>query len=157
MNKGSFRVNETVGQVDFAPTICDLLEFDFPVKTDGRSFKCLVEKSCFGNWPENYLAHFGQEILGNGASYAYRESNMKLIDPVSTNKGPFNLAFPEGLYDLDKDPKELENILNNDANAADTYKKALGTYLRSYQKLKTETFQQSNDMRDNLKALGYIN
>ena len=105
---------------DIAPTFLDLAGVDIPDDMDGVSFKSILE----GNTPENWQtdmyyrywmhrAHFNIP-----AHYGIRTERYKLIFyyglPLDA-KGAYEVSTtPEWeLFDLEKDPNEMNNIYNN--------------------------------------------
>jgi len=100
-------VDDAVSLTDFLPTLCDIAGADITTPTDGESFLPLVEDAdarredsvIFSEY-HGYLSPSGMYmVLKNGIKYCHY--------PVETDE----------LYDLNKDPQELNNLIDNPAYA----------------------------------------
>ena len=117
---GSFEIDQTIAHIDILPTLAELCYVDVPSDRviDGRSFVHLLSRSS-DLWPERTLFHYWSR------RYPQRYHNM------AVQKGPYKLvantdydatleAF--GLYNLNSDPYEQSNIVEEEKNIAATLK-----------------------------------
>ncbi len=100
-------VNEDfVLNIDFAPTLLDYAGIAVPTRMQGRSIRPLLEGKLPADWRTSF--YFQYYIIKNFSYYGIRTNRYKLIyfyDEV--NDWEF--------YDLEKDPRELNNAYNDSA------------------------------------------
>jgi choline-sulfatase len=102
-------IQENVSTVDLFPTICDIANVPQPEGLDGRSLLPLMEQSTT-EWPDVVFSELGK--AQNGPSEMVKEGNLKYFRFEGK-------PWPEQLFDLDKDPGETRNLINDPSYAAD--------------------------------------
>jgi len=124
--KPGTRLKQIVNNVDFAPTILDFAGVEqMPEQFQGRSFKPLLEGKVIADWKDatyyRYWMHMAHH--DNPAHYGLRTQRYKLIffyglplDAPGAVKKP-TPAYWE-LYDLEKDPHEMNNVIADPAYAS---------------------------------------
>lgn len=100
--------------VDFAPTFLDYAGMEIPGEMQGRSFRSLLRGETPDDWRDSfyyrYFMHLGHYVY---AHYGVRTKRHKLIYYYEEEPDP-----PEWeLFDLDKDPAELNSVYRNPACA----------------------------------------
>lgn len=114
-------LNDMVTNVDFASLFLDYAEFDQPSFFQGRSFRSNLTGETPEDWPESvyyrYWMHLGSNIP---AHMGVRTKDFKLIlyyglllDMKSQPGVPEQTTPGWELYDLKKDPLEMNNVYNN--------------------------------------------
>jgi len=107
--------DEIVLNVDFAPLFLDYAGAEVPESMQGRSFRPLLEGEEVPDWRD--AMYYRYWMHGNGARrpahYGIRTERYKLIFfyglPLDqTNNEPTEPGWE--LYDLQKDPRELDNV-----------------------------------------------
>ncbi|MDE3195627.1 MAG: sulfatase-like hydrolase/transferase [Acidobacteriota bacterium] len=103
------RVNEPVGLIDVAPTILDFLKIPKPASFEGRG---VLDRS-----PRTVISEstYGRDCFGWAPLRSVRMGPLKYIDAPK----------PE-IYDLDKDPQELNNLFKSRPADAARLKAQLG-------------------------------
>ena len=101
--KAGLRVRKLVQNIDYAPTFLDLAGIKIPDEIQGRSLKPLLKGEEI-DWRDSLYYHYYEEN-----SYHNVTAHEGVI------KGPFkliNFYHKDGhnLYDLDKDPDELQSV-----------------------------------------------
>ncbi len=126
--KEAGRQDLLINNTDFAPTMIELAGGEVPEYMQGKSFKRTIEGKEEKEWrTETYyrywmhMAHY----LGNPAHFGIRTQKYKLIffygvdyeDPPRTDYwgSQADIVTPPGweLYDLEEDPKEMNNLYGN--------------------------------------------
>lgn len=130
------RTDAIINNADFAPTLLELAGGEVPEYMQGNSFKEIVKS---GNEPKGWQqaiyyrywmhmahkhhvpAHFGIRTKRYKLIFFYGTDYMKRAYPevtwVNTDNGPAGkISTPPGweFYDLEKDPKELDNRYENE-------------------------------------------
>ena len=95
------RVTQPVGLIDVAPTILDVLKVPKPASFAGRSLLDSSERPVIGE------STYGRDCFGWAPLRTVRVGAMKYIEAPR----------PE-LFNLEKDPRELTNLLKSDPGAA---------------------------------------
>lgn len=103
--------NHQVNQIDFMPTILDYAGFEIPNQVQGRSLRPLIEKK-----PTSWRAYNFSERTYPHKNYLSRMVANDQFKYVYYSKGP------DGFYDLKNDPKELQNLINEDKYKAEIEK-----------------------------------
>jgi len=143
--ESSGRVCESiVNNTDFAPTLITMAGGEKPAQMQGRSFLSMVEgEEEPADWPQasyyRYWMHMAHH--DNPAHYGIRTKNFKLIFfyglPLDA---PGALPKPTKpyweLYDLRKDPQEMNNVIADPA------------YTQQLEKLKVELFKLKSAVGD---------
>jgi arylsulfatase A-like enzyme len=111
-------VDDLITNVDFAPLLLDYADADVPDAMQGRSFRANLRGAAPADWRE--AMYYRYWMHGNGARrpahYGVRTDRYKLIFfyglPLDQTE---NEPTPAGweLYDLAKDPHEVDNVYND--------------------------------------------
>ena len=130
---------------DFAPTLLDYAGVDIPEDMQGKSFRDNLKGKRAKDWRKSmyYRYYMHMDYWHHSvANLGVRTDRYKLIfyygDPLGT-KGSFGPAFePEWeLYDLKRDPKEMNNLYNKPG------------YERITKELKDELLRLRRELGDN--------
>jgi arylsulfatase A-like enzyme len=132
-----------INNTDFAPTLLDLAGIDVPDSMQGRSFKPILEGSEPTDWRQSTYYRYWMHMAhhDNPAHYGIRTKDYKLIFfyglPLDA-KGAVKTTTTPGweLYDLKKDPHEMNNVYDDPA------------YADIVKKLKSELSELKNDIGD---------
>ena len=100
--------DDIVTNLDFAPTFLDYAGIPRQPDIQGRSFRALIRNRRAGNWRESMYYHY-YGAYGVGAHYGIRTRRYKLIYFYSTEEWE--------LFDLEKDPDEMNNRYGDPASA----------------------------------------
>ena len=125
--------NDIVLNLDFAPTFLDFAGVSMPADIQGRSIRRLLQGKTPGDWRKSMYYHYYEYPAVHSVKrhYGIRTERYKLIH--------FYHDIDEWeLYDLQKDPNELNNIYNDPANA-DVVKKLKAELSRLREKFKDDT------------------
>ena len=118
--------DEIVVNVDFGPTLLDLMGAEIPDHVQGKSFASLLAGERTGDWPQSMYYRYWMHRDGahnTPAHYGVRTKTHKLIcyynDPLDQPgaNGPVDPIEWE-LFDLVNDPRELENVIDDPTYAA---------------------------------------
>ena len=114
-----------INNVDFAPTLLDLVGARAPAEMQGRSFRSILETGrAPPDWPVatyyRYWMHFAHH--DNPAHYGIRTRDFKLIFfyglPLDAPGAEKRATPPHWeLYDLRNDPQEMNNLYGQPAHA----------------------------------------
>ena len=99
-NTKAMRISSPVRSIDILPTVLDYLHFPIPQDMDGKSLLHLITN------PQE--KHFEYAFSQHKNKYAVYKDQYKFV----FNKGS------EELYDLNKDPEELHNIIEQEPEVA---------------------------------------
>jgi arylsulfatase A-like enzyme len=104
--------NNIVLNLDFAPTLLDFAGVSIPGDTQGESFREILRGKKLKNWRKSMYYHYYEYPYGWGVKrhYGVRTSRYKLIHFY------YDIDLWE-LYDLQKDPYELNNVCADPAYA----------------------------------------
>ncbi|MCK4629115.1 MAG: DUF4976 domain-containing protein, partial [Sedimentisphaerales bacterium] len=113
--------NDLVQNLDFAPTFLDYAGAEIPADIQGRSIRPILEGNTPKDWRTSVYYHYYEYPKGHGVKrhYGVRTRRYKLIHFY------FDIDAWE-LYDMKKDPDELNNVYGDPA------------YAKVVRKLKTE-------------------
>lgn len=140
-------VSQRVGLVDVAPTLIDLLGVEVDPVFQGRSL--VPELKGEQRPPSIQYA----ETLSPRLSHSLGELRVLFDDDSKYIHGP----RPE-LFDLKKDPRELNNLMDSEPKRAENMKNRLAAFIAAHA---AEDPQQVGsldaDTRRRLEALGYLN
>ncbi len=108
-NRGSTIIQENVSLVDLFPTLCEIAQVPIPTGLDGRSLVPLMEGRSDG-WPnevysELYAPSYGPSVM-------VKQDHMKYLRFEGRD-------WPEQLFNLDADPSENHNLIDNKAHVDD--------------------------------------
>jgi arylsulfatase A-like enzyme len=120
-------VNESLVQnLDFAPTILDFAGVEAPADMQGRSLRPLLEGETPKDWRKSIYYHYYEYPGGHSVKrhYGVRTSRYKLMHF-------YHDIDAWELYDLERDPNELNNVYDNPEMAGVV--KELTTELRRLQ------------------------
>jgi arylsulfatase A-like enzyme len=104
-------IDELVSILDFAPTFLDYAHAEIPPEFQGMSLRPLVENKHKGKWRKSFFYHY-YKMFDVPEHWGIRTDRYKLI------------CFPEEgsyfweLYDLELDPGEMQNQVNNPVYAS---------------------------------------
>jgi arylsulfatase A-like enzyme len=103
---------DIVSNLDFAPTFLDAAGQGKPAAMQGRSFLPLLLGRRVAGWPESFYYHYHEFPAVHMAKrhYGVRTKRYKLIHF-------YNDIDAWELYDLEKDPRELRNVIDDPAYA----------------------------------------
>ncbi len=146
-------INCNVELIDVGPTVFSMIGWEIPKEYQGIS---QVPPAC--NKKMIYsggTAERGAIIRDDIKYYRYKSHSLKQI--MQLNHSLATLDVMEELYNLTRDPKERDNMILDDPEAA--YE--LGAYLTSIESSKTEhsmkTVVLEDITKERLRALGYLN
>jgi arylsulfatase A-like enzyme len=158
------RISSIVSLVDVFPTILEAMGVNPSELTiDGRSLFSMIEgkekkdREFLADIASNVLdSHIPQKITRSrekeklilNQKYAQEDLDFFLSPPPS--------VAPVEIYDLGQDPKEQNNIANQRAELANRIIEGINRIYQEAKKRKTEKFQIDEELRKQLKALGYI-
>ena len=99
---------ELISNVDFAPTLLDFANIDVPGDVQGMSFRPIAEGRTGGAWRDAVYYHYYEWPFWHHVQphYGLRTDRYKLVHFY------FNIDMWE-FYDLEKDPEEMHNIIDN--------------------------------------------
>jgi len=118
--------NHQVNQIDFMPTILDYTGVQIPRQVQGSSLKALLEKKST-NWRAyNYSER----------TYPHKDLLCRMVTDDQF-KYVFYSKGSDGFYDLKNDPKELQNLINENK-----YKPEIEKYRAVLKKWMKETNDQ---------------
>jgi len=117
--QGSIR-KEMISNIDWAPTLLDLGGIQKPDYMQGDSFKSVLEGATPKGWKKSIYYRYWMNMAHHDvpAHYGVRTEDYKLIFfyglPLDA-KGALDWKTTPGweLYDLRKDPKEMNNVYDN--------------------------------------------
>ena len=138
------QINEDIiTNVDFAPMFLDMIGISAPESFQGRSFRPLLEGDTPADWPQSmYYRYWMHKAHHNVyAHYGLRTQRYKLIyyyaDALGQAGAIDETYEPEWeLFDLEKDPYELNNVYTDPA------------YASIAQELKDELHQRQAELGD---------
>ena len=112
--RGGRRASQSVSLVDLAPTLLDLAGLPTPEQMDGHSFAGMAQRDIPG-WDEDLLIQISESEVAR----ALRTPQYKYC-VTAPQKNPWldsasDLYVEECLYDLKKDPYELDNLVDDPA------------------------------------------
>ena len=101
-----------ISNVDFAPTLLDFAGMKAPQDVQGKSFAQAAEGRTQGNWRKAVYYHYYEWPFWHHVQphYGMRTKRYKLVHFY------YNIDVWE-FYDLEKDPDEMNNLINNPAYA----------------------------------------
>ena len=107
------KINKLISNVDWAPTILDLAGTPIPAEMQGRSFLPLLQGKDSPDWRKDVYYHY----------YEYPEPHHVSPHFGIRTKDFVLVRFYKGvesweLFDLNKDPEELQNVYGNKAYSA---------------------------------------
>lgn len=140
-------IKNQVSSRDILPTLIDMLQLDENISTDGRSLFSLIKGQIIDEKPIFIQSSFPME----------KES--EYLVGIRTSKYKYNRSIDDPkqnvyLYNLENDPKEEQNIANEEKETVEQYENILKKYLSNIQNEEKSDDEQM--IEDELKKLGYI-
>lgn len=117
-----------VNQIDFMPTILDYCGIEIPEQVQGNSLRPLMEEKKT-KWRNYNVCERTYPHKGNYVCRMITNGKYKYV---------FYSDGPDGFYDLTKDPKELENLIENKSYKPELNK--LKKELRKWMKASNDTY-----------------
>jgi|GEM_PF-594219 len=149
------RVKTPVSQIDVMPTILDYLDIEFPVQTEGVSLLPLLE---------NYEPNPNRMIVSETTEVA-EEQKFAFINDwkkyIQTFKRSDKVNDAEELYDLTRDPEELNNLIDRSLPILQRFRVYKDKYHRIMERfyrmrLSFGRMKLDKHTRRMLKSLGYL-
>jgi len=108
-------VDALIANVDIAPTLLDLATKNTPNWMQGRSFKKVLEGEIPQDWQKSIYYRYWMHRDMTPAHYGIRTKDYKLIYYYAMNLDTKSFGHPDSepgweLYDLQKDPLEMNNV-----------------------------------------------
>ena len=97
---------DLITNVDFATTLLDFAQEATPADLQGKSFCSNLSGKTSADWPTSMYYRYWMGASGVPAHYGVRTKRYKLIYYYGTSSG-------WELYDLLKDPLEINNVYND--------------------------------------------
>jgi len=129
MIEAGSRKDEFVLSIDVAPTLIELAGAEIPAEMQGASLVPLLKNEVV-DWRESFLYEYFQEAYAPGFVTITGVRNKKYKYIESPNL-PHDI---NELYDLEKDPGEIDNLINNPE-----YQTVISEMKTEMEKLKVET------------------
>jgi len=147
MAHGGQRIETLVRTVDIVPTLMDYLELASPISFRGRSLLPYLTSPGPGDLPGYSESHYARTHFGWGSLRAVMDGRYKYIDAPR----------PE-LYDLNLDPGETKNIMDDKPQIAAALKKEMEKILEQSATggWLPEPASMDSETRARLEALGYL-
>lgn len=125
--------NDLVQNLDFAPTFLDFAGVSIPADIQGRSLRPLLQGKKPKDWPKSIYYHYYEYPAVHSVKrhYGVRTERYKLIHF-------YNDIDEWELYDLKKDPHEMNNVYNDQAYT-DVIKKLKAELSRLREEFKDDT------------------
>jgi arylsulfatase A-like enzyme len=158
------KIHDIVSLVDIFPTVLDEAGIDSSAMAiDGRSLLPLVKGK--GKGDRMFMADVASHVLASRIprKIAVNRGKEKLI--LNKPFSPEDLRFflhpppvldPVELYDLGLDPKELRNIADERPRLANLLIRKIDEIIQAVREKKTKKLELDEDLKKQLRALGYI-
>jgi arylsulfatase A-like enzyme len=160
------RIKKFARITDIMPTILDALNIDPPKqRLDGESLFALLDDKEQENSERIFICELASNVMQRHIpkKVAINRDKHKFI--LNHDFKPEDLAYffspppdfdPTELFDLETDPDELKNIAREDSQLAQTLLDFLKTHNKQKRKVVPESAKIDQELREQLKALGYI-
>jgi arylsulfatase A-like enzyme/Flp pilus assembly protein TadD len=144
-------IQNQVRSIDLLPTVAEFLSLSANAATQGVSLWPLIEQ--------------GKSISGRGSNYSYIETlypktfmNWSELRGMRTDRWKFILAPKPELYDLEHDPGERENVIDQHPAEADHLQKKIWEVIGPPQSDRNLVVAPIDaQTRQELASLGYVN
>jgi len=158
------RIPDIISLVDVFPTVLDKIGIDYSgLDIDGQSLLPIIAGKEKGD--RIFLADVASDVLASRIpqKVAMNRGREKLI--LSKEYSPEDLKFftypppmlgPVELYDLALDPGEQQNMADEKSNLANQIIQRINKIYEIAQKKKTRKLEMDEELKRQLKALGYI-
>lgn len=103
--------HELVLNIDVMPTLLELANIEIPGNLHGESMVPLLKDNEYPGWRDRFYYEAPEPQLGSWPLYAVRSQRFKYIRTYDINNR--DSVVYEELYDLENDPFELTNIIDN--------------------------------------------
>ncbi|MCG8306894.1 MAG: sulfatase [Cytophagales bacterium] len=115
--------DELITNVDFASTLLDMAGADVPVHFQGSSFLPIMKGQEVEDWPSSVYYRYWMQRDMTPAHFGIRTDRYKLIFYYGLNLDTKSFGHPDTepaweLYDLEKDPKEKNNVYGQEQYAS---------------------------------------
>ncbi len=151
-------IKESIRLIDIMPTILDILSIRHPERIEGASLIKIIDSNKVNVSRTTYIERRDYpasmrlkdiETYGIGKEYAIRNEQWKLI---------FKDLEEDELYNLNKDPYEMNNLITIESNTAEVLRKSLFEWLDERPRDKKYVTEKKIDSKKlkQLKSLGYI-
>ena len=140
---------DVVSLVDIFPTIAQIIQSQGPPQLDGLSL--LEPSDSKKRWNRSI---YYEVLYGDEARWGTQTREFKLV--LDKKKGA------EYFYDLRKDPKQRQNLAATSSRSLEMMKQLLASYVQKsttptdWAKAGQNEKQETGELREQLKALGYI-
>ena len=98
----------------------------------------------------------GRAVLIRGQMKYYRYKKLTRTQILSSEGDYSNMPFIEELYDLSKDPLEKKNILSENKELVDLFRKKVERLFSEGKEIRPKSITPDQDTTERLKALGYL-
>jgi arylsulfatase A-like enzyme len=151
-------ISHLASHVDIFPTLASALGFQLPGQLSGMGLMPLMREPVTPmNGRAIYLEAAGARLTGRREQWlaGLRTDRYKYV------RGLFNEALPEELYDLDRDPGERQNVINQAPEVAETMRTRLRELMQSASVPQTEieisySPEELDQVNQRLRDLGYV-
>ncbi len=145
------RIDQRVGTVDIMPTVLDLMGIPGPEEIQGRSLAALLDTEDIHEPAEPRLYY--AETLSPRLSHGWGELRALFDGRFKYIHGP----RPE-LFDLETDPKELVNLIDQHPSEGDRLRQELSRFITEQASNAAEAaaYTPDDETLQRLAALGYL-
>ncbi|UCE43285.1 MAG: sulfatase [Candidatus Aminicenantes bacterium] len=158
------RIHDIVSLVDIFPTVLEELGIDFSnLEIDGQSLFPLVKGKEKGD--RVFLADIASNVLASHIPQKITMNRGKTKLILNKRFGPEDFSFflcpppvlgPVELYDLGFDPTEQQNISDKKPKLANQIVQKINEIYKAAPKKKTRKLEIDEELKKQLRALGYI-
>jgi arylsulfatase A-like enzyme/tetratricopeptide (TPR) repeat protein len=138
-------LDDSVGLIDIAPTVCELLDLSGPGEMDGRSVVPAIDGEDMGDAPFFAEGEYSRRSFSWSRLRSFVMGDWKLID--SPNPELFNLSVDYG---------ETNNLAGAEPERVEAMREAMRSYLASKTVRDAVALNASGEADAALAALGYV-
>lgn len=147
-------INKHVRTIDALPTILDILNIKTELNPQGKSLLPMIkgkgsEKSIFLE-----RRYYSGSQVSEDKKYGIRNGNWKFI--LSKNKINGKTSIKEELYQIEKDPGELNNLASKREDLVKKFRSKIKSYLNSERNKDEFYHEYDKKTEEMLRDLGYI-